>query len=65
MSENLIHNTIKNKLGSIGIDVSIQSVPELIQTVNNLPAIQQFIGDIDDNHPADELTEAGDNFFLL
>jgi hypothetical protein len=63
MSENLIHDTIKNKLGSIGIDVSIQSVPELIQTVTNLTAIQQFIVDIDDNHPAHEMTEEGDKFF--
>lgn len=63
MSENLIHNTIKSKLGNIGIDVDIQSIPELIKTVNNLTAIQQFIVDIDDNHPAHELTEAGDKFF--
>lgn len=63
MSENLIHNTIKSKLGNIGIDVDIQSIPELIKTVNNLTAIQQFIVNINDNHPAHELTEAGDKFF--
>jgi hypothetical protein len=63
MSNDLINKVIQEKLVQSGISIEIEQVPSVIQVVNNLTAIQQFIVDIDDNHPADELTEAGDKFF--
>jgi hypothetical protein len=63
MSNDLINKVIQEKLFQSGISIEIDQVPSVIQIVNNLTAIQQFIVDIDDNHPAHELTEAGDIFF--
>lgn len=63
MSNDLINKAIQERLFQSGISIDFEQVPSLIQTVNNFTAIQKFILDIDDNHPAHELTDAGDKFF--